>query len=43
MDLTFPKSSIVADEALQGEYATHWYHAIKDELDNHHSIDSTSW
>jgi hypothetical protein len=21
-------------ESLQGEYAEHWYHAIKDELDN---------
>jgi hypothetical protein len=31
MDLTAPQSPA---EALQGVYAEHWYHAIKDELDN---------
>jgi hypothetical protein len=31
MDLYSPKS---CREALQGEYAVHWYHAIKEELDN---------
>jgi hypothetical protein len=31
LDAMTPKNCV---EALQGEYAEHWYHAIKDELDN---------
>jgi hypothetical protein len=31
MDLYCPKNCV---EALQGEYAIHWYHAIRDELEN---------